>query len=96
MDEIERIKSDIVEIKLEIKPLEKLPDKLDELIRLQQEFIHILTQNYTSEKSCEERRDAVGIRIEKLESIIGYIVKGLATITFSAFVYLLAQVVIHK
>ena len=58
MDELDKIREDIVEIKLDIKPLERLPEKLDELIRSQQEFMQLLSQNYASEKTCMERRAA--------------------------------------
>lgn len=95
LDELEKIKSDIVEIKLEIKPLERLPDKLDELIRLQQEFIQILTQNYTSEKVCIERRKTTEDKVDRLEALVGNILKGIGTVVISALGYLLSQV-LHK
>ena len=70
MDELDKIKEDIVEIKLEIKPLERLPEKLDELIRSQQEFMQIMAHKYASEKYCLERRQITDDRIKKLESVV--------------------------
>ena len=70
MDELDKIREDIVEIKLEIKPLERLPEKLDELIKSQQEFMNIMAHKYASEKYCLERRQITDERIKKLESVV--------------------------
>ena len=89
MDELEKIKEDIVEIKLEIKPLERLPEKLDELIKSQQEFMNIMAHKYASEKYCLERRQITDDRIKKLEAVVDKFTWGAlgATATVLGYLY---------
>lgn len=91
---IAQIEKDIVEIKLEIKPLERLPDKLDELIRSQQEFMQLLSQNYVSEKSCLERRGAAdkeiaatNKKIDEVKTLINNFAWGAAGTVIAALGY---------